>query len=90
MILAREERAHGIRANIVAPGLVKTEMGRRLVHASIEGASIDDLEATYPFGRVCVPDDIAAVVAFLVCDEAGYITGQRISVDGGGPEQVVL
>ena len=90
MTLAREERAHGLRANIVAPGLVKTEMGRRLVHASTDGASIDDLEAKYPFGRVCVPDDIAGLVAFLVCDEAGYITGQKISVDGGGPDAPLL
>ena len=48
MTLAREERAHGIRANIVAPGLVMTEMGRRLVSASIDGASIDDLEREVP------------------------------------------
>jgi NAD(P)-dependent dehydrogenase (short-subunit alcohol dehydrogenase family) len=90
MTLAREERTHGIRANIVAPGLVETEMGRRLVHALSGGASIDDLKADYPFGRVCVPDDVAAVVAFLVSNEAGYITGQKILVDGGGPEAPIL
>jgi NAD(P)-dependent dehydrogenase (short-subunit alcohol dehydrogenase family) len=84
--LAREERPHGIRANIVAPGLVMTDMGRRLVTALTDGGSIEDLNAKYPFGRVCRPDDIAGAVAFLVCNEASYITGQKIVVDGGGPE----
>ena len=83
--LAREERPHGVRANIVAPGLVMTDMGRRLVSASTAGGSIEDLHANSPFGRVCLPDDVAGVVAFLVCNEASYITGQKIVVDGGGP-----
>jgi NAD(P)-dependent dehydrogenase (short-subunit alcohol dehydrogenase family) len=90
MTLAREERSHGIRANVVAPGLVMTQMGRRLVHASAGGASIDDLNANYPFGRVCVPDDVARLVAFLVSDEASYITGEKIRIDGGGPGSPIV
>lgn len=82
--LAREERAHGIRANIVAPGLVATEMGRRLVAAG--GSEIGDLDSSYPFGRVCRPEDVAGVVAFLASADAGYVTGQRLLVDGGGAE----
>ena len=81
--LAREERRSGIRANIVAPGLVATEMGRRLVQAST-GGDLDDLSASSPFGRVCTPEDVAGAVAWLVSDSASYITGQRIFVDGGG------
>ena len=53
--LAKEVKRHGIRVNVVAPGLVETEMGRRLVKAT---AGIDDLrqlDATMPFGRVCQP-----------------------------------
>lgn len=82
--LAREERKHGIRANIVAPGLVATEMGRRLVAAS--GGEITELDKSYPFGYVCRPEDVAGVLAFLVSDDGGYVTGQRIRVDGGGAE----
>lgn len=80
--LAREERQHGIRANIVAPGLVATQMGQRLVAAG--GGDIAELDDAYPFGRVCRPEDVAGVVAFLVSSDAGYVTGQRILVDGGG------
>ena len=84
--LAREERRYGIRANIVAPGLVATEMGSRLVRAVTGGGSIDDLDARFPFGRVCRPEDVAGAVAYLVSGDAGYVTGQTIGVDGGGPD----
>jgi len=42
------------------------------------------MDANAPFGRVCRPEDVAAVVRFLCSEEAGYVTGQVISVDGGG------
>jgi len=84
--LAKEEQRHGIRVNTVAPGLVDTEMGRRLVGAA--GVDIDDLHAHYPFGRVCQPEDVAAVVRFLVSDSGSYVSGVRIRVDGGG-QQIV-
>jgi 3-oxoacyl-[acyl-carrier protein] reductase len=82
MTLAKEEQRHGIHVNVVAPGLVETEMGRRLVKAGgIE--DISTLHPHMPFGRVCQPEDVAAVVRFLVSDAAGYVTGTRIRVDGG-------
>ena len=81
--LAREEQRHGVHANIVAPGLVATDMGRRLVKAST-GGDLHALAADSPFGRVCSPDDVAGAVAWLVSDDAGYVTGQKIVVDGGG------
>lgn len=83
--LAREERAHGVRVNIVAPGLVATEMGERLV-AATAGTTIAELDASFPFGRVARPADIAGVVAFLASADADYLTGQRIQVDAGGPD----
>jgi NAD(P)-dependent dehydrogenase (short-subunit alcohol dehydrogenase family) len=83
MTLAKEERRHGIHVNVVAPGLVVTEMGRRLVRAM----GVDDIstmDANAAFGRVCRPEDVAGVVRFLCSEEAGYLTGQVIAVDGGG------
>jgi NAD(P)-dependent dehydrogenase (short-subunit alcohol dehydrogenase family) len=82
--LAKEERAHGIRVNVVAPGLVETEMGRRLVKATTGIDDLRKLDASMPFGRVCQPEDVAAVVRFLVSAGAGYVTGQRLYVHGGG------
>ncbi len=81
MTLAKEERRHGIHVNVVAPGLVVTEMGRRLVRAmGVE--NIATMDAGAAFGRVCRPEDVAGVVRFLCSDEAGYLTGQVIAVDG--------
>ena len=84
LTLAKEERTFGIHANVVAPGLVDTEMGRRLVRGAMGIADISALDATSPFGRVCRPEDIADVVRYLVSPAAGYVNGQVLSVDGGG------
>lgn len=83
LTLAKEEIAHGIRVNIVAPGLVITDMGRRLVQAKLGTDDIDALDAEQPLGRVCRPADVAQIVGFLVSDAAAFVTGQRIVVDGG-------
>ena len=82
--LAAEERRFGIRVNVVAPGLVETEMGRRLMKAT---AGVDDLrqiEEQMPFSRVCQPEDIANTIRHIVSDRSAYTTGQRIGIDGGG------
>lgn len=82
--LAKEEQRNGIRVNIVAPGLVVTDMGQRLMKAVAGVEDPTHLDASFPFGRVCRPEDVAGVVRFLVSDAGGYVTGQRIEVDGGG------
>lgn len=84
LTLAKEERRHGIHVNVVAPGLVETEMGRRLVKATRNVDDLRELDAHMPFGHVCTPEEVAKVVGFLVSEAAGYITGQVIYVDGGG------
>ena len=82
--LAKEEVKNGIHVNVVAPGLVVSDMGRRLAKATAGVNDIHELAARFPFGRVCEPEDIAKVVLFLCSDAAGYITGERIRVHGGG------
>lgn len=83
MTLAKEERRNGIHVNIVAPGLVETEMGRRLVKGAMGVDEIHTLDAGSPFGHVCTPEEVAAVVRALVTDVGGYLTGIRVTVDGG-------
>ena len=84
--LAKEEREYGIRVNIVAPGLVDTDMGKALISALTGSDTVDmrDRDADSPFGYVCTPADIAATVAHLVSEGGRYITNQRIRVNGGG------
>jgi 3-oxoacyl-[acyl-carrier protein] reductase len=79
--LANEERPHGIRVNIVSPGLVATELGRRFV-AAAHNMTLQDLAPYLPFGRACEPADIGNVVRWLASDRAGYVTGENIKVNG--------
>ncbi|MBM3692506.1 MAG: SDR family oxidoreductase [Actinobacteria bacterium] len=82
--LAKEERRHGIHVNVVAPGLVDTDMGRRLAKAVMgAGDDIHSLDERMAFGHVCSPEEVAEVVAWLVSDAARYVNDQRIQVDGG-------
>jgi NAD(P)-dependent dehydrogenase (short-subunit alcohol dehydrogenase family) len=81
LTLAHEEIAGGIRVNIVAPGLVVTDMGHKLVKATLGLDSVEALDAAQPLGRVTRPEDIGRVVRFLAAAE--MVSGQRIVVDGG-------
>jgi len=83
LTLAKEEVAHGVRVNIVAPGLVVTDMGAKLVRAKLGVDDITELDAAQPLGRVTRPADVAQVVRFVVSQGADMVTGQRIVVDGG-------
>jgi 3-oxoacyl-[acyl-carrier protein] reductase len=82
LTLSKEEARNGIRVNIVAPGLVVTDMGKRLIKATAGVDEITSLDSSYPFGRVTRPEDVADVVLFL-CRRPGILTGQRIAIDGG-------
>ena len=84
LTLAKEERAHGIRTNIVAPSLTVTEMGKRLTKATTGVDDIHDLDARSPFGRVSTPEDVAAAVTWLVSSANPYANGQKININGGG------
>ncbi|RIK98142.1 MAG: oxidoreductase [Proteobacteria bacterium] len=82
--LAKEVKKRGIRVNVVAPGLVETEMGRRLMKATAGVDDLRQLDAAMPFGRVCQPEDVANAVRWLVSERASYVTGEKINVYGGG------
>lgn len=84
LTLSNEERGHGVHVNIVAPGLVETDMGTRLAVATAGVKDIHELDRSMPYGRVCQPQDIANVVRFLVSPYASYVTGEKINVHGGG------
>jgi 3-oxoacyl-[acyl-carrier protein] reductase len=76
--LALEWARYGIAVNAVAPGAVKTGMT-----AAIPEKIMSELLKKIPYGRMAEPAEIAAVHAFLASDEASYITGQVLIVDGG-------
>jgi NAD(P)-dependent dehydrogenase (short-subunit alcohol dehydrogenase family) len=80
--LARELAGHGITANTIPPTLVDTPMARK-AEAVGDVPSIDTMGAMVPLGRAGTPEDIAATCAFLCSEQAGYITGQVIGVNGG-------
>ena len=80
--LCKEEGPNGIRVNVIGPGLIETEMGRRLVKARFN-ADVKDLYASHPFGRVGQPEDIGNLAAFLCSEEGSYVNGQVIYVHGG-------
>ncbi len=80
--LALELAPHGITVNTVPPGFIDTPMARR-AEASGNLPDLNAVIARTPVRRAGTPDDIAAAVAFLCSQEAGYITGQAINVNGG-------
>ncbi|MGI8334227.1 SDR family NAD(P)-dependent oxidoreductase [Actinomadura scrupuli] len=80
-VLALEFGRHGITVNTIPPGFIDTPMLRRTVRSGF--ISVEQQTAKTPVGRIGRPEDVAAACAFLVSEEAGYITGQIIGVNGG-------
>ena len=73
--VASEVARLGIRVNVVAPGLIETDM--------IKDAPVENIKAIIPMARIGKPREVAGVVRFLCSDDASYVTGQVISVNGG-------
>jgi acetoacetyl-CoA reductase len=78
MALARETARKGVTVNSVSPGYIDTEMTR-----AVRDDIRQQIIAAIPIGRVGDPDDIARAVAFLAADDAGYLTGVNLPVNGG-------
>jgi 3-oxoacyl-[acyl-carrier protein] reductase len=76
--LAREVASRNVTVNVIAPGLIDTDMTR-----AIAGKAHEDWAAQIPLGRLGSVDDVAAAACFLASDEAAYITGHVLAVNGG-------
>ena len=73
--LAQEVGPRNITVNAIAPGFIETDMTKDL--------PVDDLKKMIPTGRFGKPEEVAALATFLASDEAGYITGEVININGG-------
>jgi len=78
LTVAREVGSHGVTVNAIAPGFIETDMTGQMKEDWRQ-----EIKRNIPLGRFGTPRDVAGAVAFLASDEAGYITGQVLGVDGG-------
>ncbi len=81
--LATEYGKKGIRANMVSPGTIRTESPSWQKRLARDAQVFEKLARWYPVGRVGRPEDIAAAIAFLAADEAAFVNGANLVVDGG-------
>lgn len=81
--LAIELGSRGITVNAVSPGFIDTPMSRRSIESGAFPVSLEQMLQTYPIPRLGRPEEVAAACAFFISEEAGYITGQLLGVNGG-------
>ena len=81
--LAVELGSKGITVNAVSPGFILTPMAQRAIDSDLFPVPYEQIVATYPVPRVGQPYEAAAAIAFFASDDAGYVTGQVLGVNGG-------
>jgi len=81
--LATELGPKGITVNAVSPGFIQTPMAQRAIDGELFHAAPEDILASYPIPRIGQPDEVAVAIAMFASEDAGYITGQTLGVNGG-------
>ena len=81
--MAVELGRQGITVNSVSPGFIDTQMARRAIDGDLFPVPYEQIIATYPIPRLGKPEEIAAACAYFASDDAGYVTGQLLGVNGG-------